>query len=133
MYENEIKSFRKQNQLDAKSIFEQQFMDALSNLSRMGLDNSGFRTSLTNPAYMNYGRNLVAGESAVDQARQGWERLELMKKQIEAQNKKTGLGGLVGGLLGTGASLIPGVGPAVASALPFLGGGFGSIFDYMSY
>lgn len=48
---------------------------------------------------------------------------------IEGTPGKKGLGGAIGGLLGIGASFIPGLGPGIAAAMPAIGGGVGGLFD----
>jgi hypothetical protein len=47
---------------------------------------------------------------------------------IPGQEGKRGIGGTIGGLVGTAASFIPGIGPGIAAALPAIGGGVGSFF-----
>lgn len=41
---------------------------------------------------------------------------------------KKGLGSTIGGLVGIGASFIPGLGPGIAAAMPSIGSGIGSLF-----
>jgi len=119
--------------LNAQNILNQQYMQMLGNLSRMGLNKSGWRTTLMNPAYQTYGMNLAKTEADIDEQRQGWERLRLLEEQIKQQNKKTGLGGLLGGLGGLGIGLL--TGGAGMALLPWLMGGqmAGSVIDYSQY
>ena len=132
-------NFRKANNANAEALFQQQYLDTISNLSRMGLDNSGFRTSQLNPAYQTLGANQVQGEAEIDKARQQWEQLELMKKQLEMQGKKTGLGKLMGSGLGMGLGAllaIPTGGLSVAAGAglgSMLGGTAGGIYDYSKW
>ena len=44
------------------------------------------------------------------------------------EGKKGGLGSAIGGLVGIGASFIPGMGPGIAAALPAIGSGVGGLF-----
>lgn len=48
---------------------------------------------------------------------------------IPGQEGKKGFGSTIGSFVGTAASFIPGVGPALGAALPAIGGGAGSFFD----
>lgn len=98
---------RRSGNLNAQADFQQQYMQALANLSRMGLDNSGFRTSQVQPAYQNLNMAHAQTEADISDRRLAWDQLELMKKQ---QEKKTpwwsilpslGMGALGFGQLGS--------------------------------
>jgi TctA family transporter len=47
---------------------------------------------------------------------------------IPGQEGKKGVGGALGTIAGIGLSLIPGIGPGLAAALPAIGGATGSMF-----
>ena len=78
--------------------------------SRAGLSSSpGFMHSLENPAWQNYGKNLVSGEAAISQMElQSWMELQrMMQQQDFAQAELQGANGTWGDILSGAAQMLP--------------------------
>ena len=115
---------------DYLTMLQTHLQQIRANANRMGLTNSGFMNNMMTPAYQTAGQGMQGVNAQVamgkSKAMMDWEQLQLMKRM---EQEGGGSGGILGGLLGLGASLIPGVGPVVGAALPGMGFLGGSLLD----
>lgn len=77
-----VRNWRRYNKMINEGTLAQNMDETRRNVARMGLNNSGYLSSLQQPAYKTYAQGSLAGEKAISDAElQAWLRLQEMEMQ----------------------------------------------------